>query len=80
MKRVKVATGHAAHARFLQHIDEVPIGQIPRQRDIPSPYAFSPVDIVWNWKGKRIIGHETSHARFEFFEIPTDMTISPVED
>lgn len=80
LKRLKVLRGYAAHARFNVEIDETPIGSIPRVKDIPSPYTFSPTDIVWTWKGTRIIIRETRHRCYEVFEIPASMTLDPVDN
>ena len=78
MKRIKVIKGYAAHARALAEVDETPVGEIPRQKDIPSPYAYSPSHLVRNWNGKSIIEVETAHRRYEWFEVPLTMKIHPI--
>ena len=78
VKRVKVLPGYAAHARFLADVSEDPIGSIPRQAQIPSPYAYSPTHTVWSWDGRPIIIVETRHRRYEVFTV--DGPLSPVEE
>lgn len=85
VKRIKVITSHAGHARFLAECDEetpgrgdlVILGYIPRRTDIPSPYAYSPMWTVYRWNGRPVIVRETSHKRYEVFAVsgplsPTD--------
>ena len=72
MKRLKVVTGYAAQARFYRDVGKQ-LGYIPRQKQIPSPYCYSPTHLVYLWKGKAIIIVETRHRRNEIFEVPTEM-------
>ena len=72
MERVKVINGYSADARFYAELGK-DIGYIPRQCQIPSPYAYSPVHIVSRWKNKNVIHVETKHRRYEVFEIPAEM-------
>jgi len=72
LKRLKVVTGHQPLARFYMDVGEY-IGFIPRQKDIPSPYAYSPTHIVSLWKGTPIIIVETKHRRHVVFEVPPEM-------
>jgi hypothetical protein len=67
MKRVKVLTGYAAHARFNAELSEAPLGVIPRHAEIPSPYAYSPTHYVYDWQGTPVIIAETAHRRYEVF-------------
>ncbi len=80
MKRIKVLTSHAANARFWAEIDDEPVYYIPRQTDIPSPYAHSPVDSVYEWNGDLVIHREVRHRRFEIFIVPLDMKVYARED
>lgn len=75
--RIKRITSHVGHARFLHDIREGIIGEIPRQKDIASPYASSPSHFVWKWGEKRIIIVETSHKTFDVFLVPTDFPLLP---
>jgi hypothetical protein len=68
IKRIKVLTGYAAHARWMSEVGEEMVGEIPRQ-NVPSPYAYSPTHTVWNWNGKNVIVVETQHRRYEVFEV-----------
>lgn len=67
-KRIKTITSHVGLARFL---DEAPDAgfYIARDENIPSPYAYSPTHTVYAWKGKNVIVVETSHKRYEVFEV-----------
>jgi hypothetical protein len=68
VERIKIVTGHAAHARFLAEVSEEPIGTIDRRPEIPSPHAYSPNHPVWDWNGVPVIIVETRHRRYEVFE------------
>ena len=74
LKRVKVITGYTANGRFFRETGKH-LGYIPRQTDIPSPYAYSPSHIVCEWRGKAVIQVETLHRRYEVFEVPKHMKI-----
>ncbi len=78
MKRIKVVTGYAAHARFMAELVEEPIGEIPRDPAIPSPFAYSPVHVVWQRGEQRVVIVETRHARHEVFEVPAEAALSPI--
>ena len=80
MTRIKVITGYAAHARFTGEIaeEDFNIGTIPRQLQIPSPYAYSPVHVVSRWRGTPVIVVETRHRRYEVFRVAGP--IGPRED
>jgi len=85
LTRVKVITSHAGKSRFLRETDDFPgatwvKGYVPRQKQIPSPYAYSPTDAVHAWQGRPIIIRETAHKRYEVFELPPDMPVEPNED
>jgi hypothetical protein len=71
LNRVKRITSHAGHARFLAETDgDDPIGYIPRQPNIPSPYHFSERWAVWSHGGKPVVIVETAHKRYDVFEVP----------
>ncbi len=72
MKKIKTITGYAADARFWAETGNS-IGYIPRQKNIPSPYAYSPVHLVFKYKDTAIIHVETSHRRYEVFSVPPAM-------
>jgi hypothetical protein len=69
---------HSAHARFLAACSEQPVGYIPRQ-SIPSPYAYSPVHPVYACMGKNVFIVETSHRKFQVFEVPTTEVVTDVD-
>ena len=73
LKRIKRIRSHTGHARFLAECAEEPMGWIPCQPDIPSPYAYSQEWTVWEWQGRAVMIRETSHRCFDVFEVPEQM-------
>ena len=75
MQRLLRITSHAGHARYLASLTEGPLGFIPRQADIPSPYAYSPTHTVYHdpTRGPVIIV-ETRHKTFDVFRVDHDVT------
>ena len=71
LRRVKVISGYASHARFNAECKWTG-GYIPRQDAIPSPYCYSPTHQCFTWRGMTCILVETSHRRYEVFEVPAD--------
>lgn len=69
MKRIKRINSHAGRGRFLAETGDEPIGYIPRQTAIPSPYAYSPTHAISDWNGKRVFIVETSHRYYDVFEV-----------
>lgn len=80
MKRVKVITSYAGNARWFAEVGEAPLGYIPRQSAIPSPYAYSPTHIVYSWHGMPVIQVETRHRYYEVFQVPETMPVTQDED
>ncbi len=80
LTKIKTITSHAGHARFLAECDGEFAGYIPRQTDIPSPYAYSPTHAVWMWDTKPVIIVETKHRRFTVFAVPADMIMADETD
>lgn len=80
LRRIKRIRSYAGHARYLCDVSEEPIGEIPRQRDIPSPYAFGPTHIVWQHieRGPIVIV-ETAHRCYDVFAVPAEMIV-PLEE
>ena len=76
--KVKTITGYAPLARFYAELSEQPIGSIPRVPEIPSPYAYSPVHLVSDWRGVPVIIVETRHRRYEVFRVSGPL--GPVDD
>lgn len=77
-KRVRVLTGYSAHARFLAETSEGYLGEIPREAQIPNPYAYSPTHVVLAWGAVPVIIVETKHRRYEVFEVTG--RIDPLEN
>lgn len=64
-RRVKRITSHAGISRFLSECQQ--IGFIPRDRAIPSPYAFSPTHTAYqDARGRSVFIVETLHRRYVF--------------
>lgn len=76
LTRVKVLTGHAAHARFSVDLSDKPIGSVPRE--IPTPYAYAQTHMVWDWAGVPVIIAETRHRRYEVYRV--DGPLGPVDE
>jgi len=78
MNRIKVLPSHAAHARWPRG---KLVGYIPRQSQIPSPYAFSPSHPVYETaKEGRWFIVETRHRRYEVFEAPAELIVRREQD
>ena len=80
LTRIKVITSYTGHGRFTAEIADKDwdIGTIPRQTQIPSPYASGPTHLVSRWRGQNVIMIETRHRRYEVFRV--DGPIGPRED
>ena len=69
LKKIKTITSHRGIWRFKRECSDN-IGYIPRQPQIKSPFEFSPTHAVYrDPKGRAIIDVETSHKRYEIFEV-----------
>lgn len=73
-KRLKVITSHVGVSRWLAECthysnDEMAIGWLPRDENVPSPYAYSPVDIVTVWRDKPVVIREVAHKRWYVFAL-----------
>lgn len=79
-KVLKSISSHSGYGRTIAEFDEEPVGYIPRVKSIPSPYMYSPTDIVWKWKGKNVIARETKHRYYQIFEVPADVKLYKDED
>jgi hypothetical protein len=75
MKRILRITSHAGKARYLATLTDGWLGWIVRQKDIPSPYAYSPTHGVYHDpKRGAVIIVETSHKRYDVFAVDHDVT------
>jgi hypothetical protein len=74
LQRIKRIIGYAAKARFNATVEAFDVGYIPRQRDINSPYTYSPVHSVFRMQGGQLaILVETMHRRYDAFAVPAEM-------
>jgi hypothetical protein len=75
LKKIKTINSHTGFANWLIQVDEEPVGFLARfqVRDIRSPYRYSPTCQILNWDGRQVVWFETSHKRYEIFEVPSDM-------
>lgn len=79
----KTLRSHTTYFQFLQEVPgfgNSPIGYIPREKSIPSPYAYSPTDFVYVWNGLRVIIRETAQRKYQAFEIPADIRVYNQEE
>ena len=70
LAELKTIRSHVGFGRFLAECAQEPLGEIPRQPEIPSPYAYSPTWEVWDWKGRPVVIVETAHKTYRIFEVP----------
>jgi len=67
LKKIK---SHVGLARYLHECDEEPVGFIPRNTGIPSPYAFGPTHAIWEHdSGAHVIVVETAHKVYSIFAL-----------
>jgi hypothetical protein len=77
LRRVKVLTGYAAHARFLAETTDMERAYVvPTCPDVPSPYAFSATKSVMAWKGYAVVVYETRHRRYEVFAVSGPLEVA----
>lgn len=76
LKRLLRITSHAGKYRYLAEVGHEIVGWVPRQADIPSPFASGPTHGVYldPQRGPVIIV-ETAHRRFDVFSTG-DLTVS----
>ena len=72
LPRIKALTSHAGYGRFLDQCTDTAY-VIPKQADIPSPYAYSPEHVVFQHEAQYVIVVETRHKRYEVFSVTQDM-------
>ena len=69
--RIKRITSHAGHARYLATLKDC--GWIPKDRNIPSPYLFSPTHFVsTDERGRKVFIVETAHRTYDVFDCSQD--------
>jgi hypothetical protein len=74
LERIKRIRSHVGYGRYLATCDDTAY-EIPRQRDIPSPYAYSPVhSVYYDTIAKRhVVIVETSHKCYDVFAVPLSL-------
>ncbi|MDP2618609.1 MAG: hypothetical protein Q8P46_00290 [Hyphomicrobiales bacterium] len=82
MKRLRTITSYTGLARWNIELSARPIAYLARVQveDIRSPYAYSPSVAIWDWRGRPVIFFETSHRRYEVFEVPATMLRFKTDD
>lgn len=65
---IKTIRSHSGLARFMAECSDI-CGEAPRDRSIPSPYAYNSVHPVFQWGYEMIFIVETSHKVFKVFAI-----------
>jgi hypothetical protein len=77
LRRIKVLTGYAQHARFLAETTDMERAyEVPTCPDIPSPYAFSATKHVMAYKGFAVVVYETRHRRYEVFAVSGPLEVA----
>ena len=77
---IKRLRGRTAFARFLAECGDGSIGEIARPDGIPSPYDSGPTWAVEEWQGRRVFIVETSHTRYDVFEVPAGAILLQSEE
>lgn len=68
--RIKRINSHVGVSRYLSGC-KITSKRIPRVREIPSPYAFSPDHTLYiDDKGREVFIVETMHKRYDVFLSP----------
>lgn len=70
LQRIKRIPSHAGLARYLRDCDDTHF-EIPRQPDIPSPYACCPTHSVYSCNAEWVIIVETKHKQYDVFAVPS---------
>lgn len=78
-KPLKTVSSHVGYGRHLEELGE-PVGYTARHTNVPSPYAYSPTDQIHHWNGKHVFTRETSHKKYQTFEVPKGTKIHKNED
>jgi len=74
LTKIRRITSYVGLSRFYAECDGGAdgvdiIGSIPRQPDIPSPYAYSPTKPVYSYQGKPIVVYETAHKVYDIYAV-----------
>ncbi len=72
--RIRRDRSHTGHFRWLAGAK--PTGEYlarVQTESIPSPYAYSPSVIVYDWQSIPCVCFETSHKVYDVFSIPTNL-------
>jgi hypothetical protein len=74
LDRINRIRSHAGHGRYLATCDDT-VYVIPRQTDIPSPYAYSPTHTVYydTIARRYVVIVETSHKCYDVFVAPNTL-------
>lgn len=75
-KKVKTAVGYAAHARLMAQMEEA---GFVRRVPIHTPYAYSPTNCVYLYRGLPVVICETAHRYVEVFRVPAGFAIRRTE-
>lgn len=76
--RIKRITSHVGYYRFLQDAlkngqTSEPLGWIPRDLDIRTPYSCGPTHVVYALDGRKVFIAETSHRQYDVFDCSKDV-------
>lgn len=79
--RINRIRSHAGIARWRGEAE--PTGEYlarVQTEEIPSPYAYSPSVMVYDWKQIPVVMFETSHKVYDIFSIPTNLLRFKTDD
>ena len=69
-EKIKTITSNVGLGRYMDDLSSEPAGEIPRIKDIPSPYASGPTHMVYrHHNGTKVFIVETKHKHYEVFKI-----------
>ncbi len=77
-KRIKRIPSHVGLSRYMDTLQDTGKG-IPKMKEIPSPYAYSPEHTVYRTQdGREVFIVETKHKTYDVFEVPAGTQKHPL--
>jgi hypothetical protein len=73
MKRIKTITSYAGHARFLAECGSKTMWMASKHMPVKTPFYSGPTVSVIEWNGMLVKVAETSHKRYEVWQVPSNL-------